>query len=140
MLFVNDSKATTPHAAITALRGFRRVVLLAGGLNKGLDLSSLATEHERVKAVVGLGTAADDVTNAFAPFCHTEVTGSMASAVEAAADAQNHRARCRCCRSDLMRRVPMRGAVARAAAHSISVRRCSGFSAMVPHSEGTSAV
>ncbi len=81
----NDSKATTPHAAITALRGFRRVVLLAGGLNKGLDLSSLATEHERVKAVVGLGTAADDVTSAFAPFCHTEVAGSMASAVEAAA-------------------------------------------------------
>lgn len=81
----NDSKATTPHAAITALRGFRRVVLLAGGLNKGLDLSSLATEHDRVKAVVGLGAAAAEVTAAFEPFCHTEIAGSMASAVDAAA-------------------------------------------------------
>ena len=81
----NDSKATTPHAAITALRGFRRVVLLAGGLNKGLDLSGLATEHDRVKAVVGLGTSAGEVTDAFAPYCHTEVASSMASAVDAAA-------------------------------------------------------
>jgi UDP-N-acetylmuramoylalanine--D-glutamate ligase len=80
----NDSKATTPHAALTALRGFDRVVLLAGGLNKGLDLSSLATEHGRVAAVVGLGTAADEVISAFAPYCHTETAGSMAAAVEAA--------------------------------------------------------
>lgn len=80
----NDSKATTPHAAITALRGFQRVVLLAGGLNKGLDLSSLAVEHARVKAVVGLGTAALDVTVPFGPYCHTEVAESMATAVDAA--------------------------------------------------------
>ena len=51
----NDSKATTPHAARTAIRSFDRVVLLAGGRNKGLDLSSLADERAHVVAVVGLG-------------------------------------------------------------------------------------
>jgi UDP-N-acetylmuramoylalanine--D-glutamate ligase len=80
----NDSKATTPHAALTAIRGFDRVVLLAGGLNKGLDLSSLTTEHQRVTAVVGLGTAAREVTDAFAPYCHTATAGSMAEAVDRA--------------------------------------------------------
>ena len=35
----DDSKATTPHAAATAIRGFHDVVLLAGGRNKGLDLA-----------------------------------------------------------------------------------------------------
>ncbi len=37
----DDSKATTPHAAATAVRGFDRVVLIAGGRNKGLDLAPL---------------------------------------------------------------------------------------------------
>ena len=61
----NDSKATSPHAALTAIRSFDRVVLLAGGLNKGLDLSSLATEKDHVKAVIGLGSSAADITDAF---------------------------------------------------------------------------
>ena len=34
------------------------VVLIAGGRNKGLDLASMAAEHERVQAVVALGEAA----------------------------------------------------------------------------------
>ena len=38
----NDSKATTPHAASVAIAGFDRVVLIAGGRNKGLDLSPMA--------------------------------------------------------------------------------------------------
>ncbi|MEZ5268078.1 MAG: hypothetical protein R2789_05760 [Microthrixaceae bacterium] len=33
----DDSKATTPHATLSALEGFDRVVLIAGGRNKGLD-------------------------------------------------------------------------------------------------------
>jgi UDP-N-acetylmuramoylalanine--D-glutamate ligase len=80
----NDSKATTPHAALTAIRGFERIVLLAGGRNKGLDLSSLATEHQRVKAVVGLGEAGAEVANAFGPYCPTRLAGSMAEAVDMA--------------------------------------------------------
>jgi UDP-N-acetylmuramoylalanine--D-glutamate ligase len=80
----NDSKATTPHAALTAIRGFRRIVLLAGGRNKGLDLHSLADERGRVKAVVGLGEAGEDVVSGFRGHCPTAVVDSMAAAVDAA--------------------------------------------------------
>lgn len=78
----NDSKATSPHAALTAIRAFDNIVLLAGGLNKGLDLASLASEHARVKAVVGLGTAAAEVTVPFQPYCPTRIATSMAQAVQ----------------------------------------------------------
>src|SRR4029079_6202722 len=81
----NDSKATTPHAAITAIRGFDHVVLLAGGRNKGLDLASLAEEHTRVKAVVALGEAAPIVRDAFAKWCEVVEAASMGEAVAAAA-------------------------------------------------------
>lgn len=81
----NDSKATTPHATLTALRGFERVILLAGGRNKGLDLASLASEHDRVKAVIGLGEAGQTVATAFAAYCPASVADSMADAVEHAA-------------------------------------------------------
>lgn len=81
----NDSKATSPHAALTAIRGFERIVLLAGGRNKGLDLASLATEHDRVKAVVALGEAASEVVDAFSAFCPVEVASDMADAVRRAA-------------------------------------------------------
>ena len=80
----NDSKATTPHAALTAIRGFDRVVLLAGGRNKGLDLASLATESAHVKAVVGLGEAGPLVAAAFEGRCPTTTVASMADAVAAA--------------------------------------------------------
>ncbi len=86
----NDSKATTPHAAITAIRGFDNVVLLAGGRNKGLDLASLALEHERVKAVVALGEAASIIRDAFARWCPV---------VEAALDASCRRCSCRSSRA-----------------------------------------
>jgi UDP-N-acetylmuramoylalanine--D-glutamate ligase len=81
----NDSKATTPHAAITAIRGFNDVVLLAGGRNKGLDLASMANEHRRVKAVVALGEAAAIIREAFAPWCEVIEATSMRAAVAAAA-------------------------------------------------------
>ncbi len=80
----NDSKATTPHASLTAIRGFDRIVLLAGGRNKGLDLAELATEHERVKAVVGLGEAGPEIAHAFELTCPVVLADSMAEAVRLA--------------------------------------------------------
>ncbi len=37
------------------------VVLIAGGRNKGLDLSPMAAAPERIRAVVAIGEAADVV-------------------------------------------------------------------------------
>ena len=36
--FVDDSKATNPHATVAAVAGYPSVVLLAGGVSKGVDL------------------------------------------------------------------------------------------------------
>lgn len=63
--WVDDSKATNPHAANHAIAAFGSVVLLAGGRNKGLDLAALRTHEDRLRAVVAFGEAADDVVHAF---------------------------------------------------------------------------
>jgi UDP-N-acetylmuramoylalanine--D-glutamate ligase len=80
----NDSKATTPHAALTAIRSFERVVLLAGGLNKGLDLDTLAGESQRIVGVVALGAAAGDIEAAFHDVVRVVRADSMEQAVDAA--------------------------------------------------------
>lgn len=54
--FVNDSKATNPHAAVAAIGSFPSVVLIAGGLAKGLDLSPLVS-HPHVRHVFAIGEA-----------------------------------------------------------------------------------
>ncbi len=77
----DDSKATTPHAVKTALRGFQDVVLIAGGRNKGLDLSEIAEEAPRVRAVVAIGDAADEVTDAFRGVRPVQRASTMSEAV-----------------------------------------------------------
>ena len=87
----DDSKATTPHASATAVRGFDRVVLLAGGRNKGLDLAPLGEVARHLRAVVALGEAADEVAKVYAaaaPDLPVTTAASMAEAVEAAVTAQ----------------------------------------------------
>ena len=83
----DDSKATNPHAAVAAVRGFDSVVLVAGGRNKGLDLAPLSEAADRIRAVVAIGEAAPQVVAAFAGRRPVRVAGSMAEAVAAAADA-----------------------------------------------------
>lgn len=83
--YYDDSKATTPASVRAALRGFESVVLIAGGRNKGLDLRSLAGEGGRVRAVVAIGEAAEEVVAAFAGTAPVTVAPSMVGAVAAAA-------------------------------------------------------
>jgi UDP-N-acetylmuramoylalanine--D-glutamate ligase len=82
----NDSKATTPHAASVAIRSFDHVVLIAGGLNKGLDLAPMAAERERIRAVVAIGQAAELIADTFADAAPTVTADSMAAAVERAGE------------------------------------------------------
>ncbi|HSH22552.1 MAG TPA: UDP-N-acetylmuramoyl-L-alanine--D-glutamate ligase, partial [Acidimicrobiales bacterium] len=62
--YYDDSKATDPHAAAAAVAGFSSVVLIAGGRNKGLDLSVLAELSPRLRAVVAIGEASAGVQRA----------------------------------------------------------------------------
>jgi UDP-N-acetylmuramoylalanine--D-glutamate ligase len=57
VLWVNDSKATNPHAASASLSAFSNVVWIAGGLSKGVSYDDLVRDHAaRLKAVVLIGT------------------------------------------------------------------------------------
>jgi UDP-N-acetylmuramoylalanine--D-glutamate ligase len=64
--WVNDSKATNPHAAVASVRAYRSVVLIGGGRNKGLDLAPIVAQPE-VRAVIGIGEAADELAAVTAP-------------------------------------------------------------------------
>ena len=83
----NDSKATTPHAASVAIRSFDHLVLIAGGRNKGLDLSPMAAEPQRLRTVVAIGEAAGDIEAVFTGRCPVVRAGTMEAAVDAAAAA-----------------------------------------------------
>ncbi|MFL4479505.1 UDP-N-acetylmuramoyl-L-alanine--D-glutamate ligase [Paeniglutamicibacter sp. ORCA_105] len=57
VLWINDSKATNPHAAGASLGAFSSVVWIAGGLSKGVEYDELVSAHaKRLKAVVVIGT------------------------------------------------------------------------------------
>ena len=64
--WVNDSKATNPHAAVAAAAAYPSIVLIAGGRNKGLDLAALP-QVASVRAVIGLGEAAAELAAATDP-------------------------------------------------------------------------
>lgn len=81
----DDSKATTPHAALAAIRGFASVVLIAGGRNKGLDLSVLAEAAGHLRGVVALGEAAGEVAEVFEGLVPVDIAPDMATAVDLAA-------------------------------------------------------
>ncbi|MHA7173562.1 UDP-N-acetylmuramoyl-L-alanine--D-glutamate ligase [Arthrobacter monumenti] len=54
--WVNDSKATNPHAADASLGAFGSVIWIAGGLSKGVDYDELVARHSaRLKTVVLIG-------------------------------------------------------------------------------------
>jgi UDP-N-acetylmuramoylalanine--D-glutamate ligase len=84
--FYDDSKATTPASVVTAVSAFDSVVLIAGGRTKGLDLGALAAVADRVRAVVAIGEAADEVGAAFAGRRPVAMATSMDEAVGLARD------------------------------------------------------
>lgn len=85
--FYDDSKATTPHATVAALRSFEAAVLIAGGRNKGLDLQKLRDAADRVSCVVAFGEAAGEVAEVFAADTPVLMAKDMTEAVELAATA-----------------------------------------------------
>jgi UDP-N-acetylmuramoylalanine--D-glutamate ligase len=65
--WINDSKATNPHAAIAALASFDSVVWIVGGLLKGVSVDDLVSRQAaRLRAVVIIGAGRDELREAFA--------------------------------------------------------------------------
>lgn len=93
--WVDDSKATNPHAAASALSAYRSVVWIVGGLLKGVDLAPIvATHRHRLRAAIIIGVERDAVRAAFARHApdlplfevdHSETEEVMPAAVRLAA-------------------------------------------------------
>jgi UDP-N-acetylmuramoylalanine--D-glutamate ligase len=67
ILWIDDSKATNPHAATAALRAHTSVVWIVGGLLKGVDVGDLVrTNVGRLSAVILIGLDRDELRSAFA--------------------------------------------------------------------------
>ncbi len=83
--YINDSKATNVEAAVMSLRGIdRKVVLIAGGKDKGSDFSKLQGVVERLRAIVTLGEAAPLIEEAIGSKVPIARAGTMREAVEIA--------------------------------------------------------
>jgi UDP-N-acetylmuramoylalanine--D-glutamate ligase len=87
--YFDDSKATNPHATLSAVSAFDdidgKVVLIAGGRNKGLDLSVLRELGPRLRGVIAIGEAADQVESVFENVVPVARAESMGAAVASAA-------------------------------------------------------
>ena len=82
--YIDDSKATNPHATLTAVQDLEEVVLLAGGRSKGIDLSVLKETVPPVRAVVALGEASDEIEKIFGGLVEVARADSMEHAVRLA--------------------------------------------------------
>jgi UDP-N-acetylmuramoylalanine--D-glutamate ligase len=86
--FVDDSKGTNVGATLAALKGLTGpLVLIAGGLSKGQDLSALAVgARGKLRAAVLIGAAADELERVLGPTAKTVRATSMEDAVARAAE------------------------------------------------------
>jgi UDP-N-acetylmuramoylalanine--D-glutamate ligase len=85
--YVDDSKGTNVGATLAALHGLAGpLVLIAGGLGKGQDLTALApASRGKLRAAVLIGTAAAELEQVLAGVCPTVRAATMSDAVARAA-------------------------------------------------------
>jgi UDP-N-acetylmuramoylalanine--D-glutamate ligase len=93
--YVDDSKATNPHAAAASLAAYDHVVWIAGGLLKGAAVDDLVAEHRsRMRGAVLVGADRQQIRDALArhapdvPVVEVTATdtGAMNAVVAAAAE------------------------------------------------------
>ena len=95
--WIDDSKATNPHAANASLRAQPSVVWIVGGLLKGVDIDALVASHApRLRAAILIGVDREALRSAFGRHApevavyevdETETSRVMPSAVRLAAAA-----------------------------------------------------
>jgi UDP-N-acetylmuramoylalanine--D-glutamate ligase len=86
--FIDDSKATNPHAARIGLRSLAQpYVAIVGGYDKGLDQAEFVAElRARARAVVVIGGTADRTAEEIGPNLRVARAATMEAAVERAAE------------------------------------------------------
>lgn len=67
VIWIDDSKATNPHAADASLAANESIVWIVGGLLKGVSIDELVAKHaNRLRGAVIIGVERDEVLSAFA--------------------------------------------------------------------------
>ncbi len=90
VLWVNDSKATNPHATNASLASFNPVIWIAGGLSKGVDYAELVSQHQqRLKAVLVIGTDTAGLLSALKEHAPEVPVVDITSGVEDSSDGQS---------------------------------------------------
>jgi len=89
--FIDDSKATSPHAATASLHSFDSIVWIAGGLGKGIAFDDVVRgAASRLRAAVVFGACRHEVADALARHAPdvrvVEVVGSETDQVETVMD------------------------------------------------------
>jgi UDP-N-acetylmuramoylalanine--D-glutamate ligase len=82
--FVDNSKATNPHATLAAVGEAEGVVLIAGGDAKGVDLGPIAALVPRLAGVIAMGASMEQVRELFEGAVPVVDAGSMEEAVRSA--------------------------------------------------------
>lgn len=85
VLYVNDSKATSVDAVISALNSLKSVVWIAGGRDKGSDFAPLVPcVREKVRRAIFIGEARDKMARAVEGAAPCEKASTLKEAVEIA--------------------------------------------------------
>ena len=81
--FFNDSKATNPHAVLSALRIFKEgVILIAGGKEGNLDFSILEDEvRKKVRTMILIGEAKEKINRDIGNCTETILIGTFEEAI-----------------------------------------------------------
>lgn len=80
--WVNDSKATNPHAAHASMSSYPSLVWIAGGLSKGVDYDELVKKHaDRLRAVLVIGTDTAGLNAALATYAEQVPTFNITASV-----------------------------------------------------------
>lgn len=85
--FYNDSKSTTPQATVLAVESFdeaNRIHLIAGGYDKGLDLSPITELAPSLDGLYTIGATGRGIADAAARASRCEFCGSLDTAVDRA--------------------------------------------------------
>ena len=82
--YVNDSKATNPHAVNAAVRQFadgRNLLLILGGLDKGMDFSELQVSFPHIKQAFLIGSCREMLFSELSGKVKCRLTGDFRTAV-----------------------------------------------------------
>ncbi|MBD3246479.1 MAG: hypothetical protein GF333_05650 [Candidatus Omnitrophica bacterium] len=86
--FINDSKATNPASTLWALQRVKkkgkRILLIAGGKDKGVSYECLRDKFSGVKQLFLIGESAPKIHKAFRDRCPAEICPSLEEAVKEA--------------------------------------------------------